>query len=353
MDRLEPVVVDLVDAVEGDGRHRVNVLSDERPPRRPAPRDAPRSNEDGGRARRGRSSDDVPSVLTRHDLVHPDGRSFHVYGRQGDWDLGRHDPATGFDPSHLHRRFDRLTGAWVLVSPTRNVRPSTTTTGAGGGPMCPLCPGGPELPGPFSWRCSTTASRRWRPTPRRSLARAAGAPRAGAAWSWCTRPTTSSTSPSCQPPAVRRRRRRVARPHRRAVGRRPRLRDGVREPRQRRRGDAPPPPRPDLRPRPRAAGDARPSSPATPATARRTASASGAGSSTTTSAASGSLTTDEHFVAAVPFAPRWPLEVHVARRPTASAGSATSTTRRRSTRRRPVRRRRPLRRAVGLRRCRT
>jgi UDPglucose--hexose-1-phosphate uridylyltransferase len=90
--------------------------------------------------------------LERRDVVHPDGRLFTLYGDIADSTLdalAAQPSDTGFDPSHLHRRYDRLTGAWVLVSPTRNVRPSTTTTGAGGGAMCPLCPGGPELPGPF------------------------------------------------------------------------------------------------------------------------------------------------------------------------------------------------------------
>lgn len=91
------------------------------------------------------------SELVRHDVVHPDGRQFHLYGRV--------DPATlraiadapaasGYDVTHLHRRFDRLTGTWVLVSPARNVRPSATTSGEAA-PACPLCPGGPELPGPY------------------------------------------------------------------------------------------------------------------------------------------------------------------------------------------------------------
>jgi len=88
-----------------------------------------------------------PSALARHDLVHPDGRYFHVYGGQGDWDLRAADPARVVD--QLHRRFDRLTGAWVLVSPTRNVRPSSTTTGDDR-PACPLCPGGGELGGGFA-----------------------------------------------------------------------------------------------------------------------------------------------------------------------------------------------------------
>ncbi len=96
-------------------------------------------------------TDAHPGELVRHDVVHPDGRQFHLYGRV--------DPATlraiadapvasGYDVTHLHRRFDRLTGTWVLVSPARNVRPSATTSGDAA-PACPLCPGGPELPGRF------------------------------------------------------------------------------------------------------------------------------------------------------------------------------------------------------------
>jgi UDPglucose--hexose-1-phosphate uridylyltransferase len=90
-------------------------------------------------------------VLARHEVIHPDGRQFLLYGDVDDATLAAlaAQPAdSGFDPSLLHRRYDRLTDAWVLVSPARNVRPSTTTTGEGG-PPCPLCPGGPELPGPF------------------------------------------------------------------------------------------------------------------------------------------------------------------------------------------------------------
>lgn len=91
------------------------------------------------------------SLLTRRDVVHPDGRMFHLYG---DVDpatviaLQSQMPVDERDLSHLHRRYDLLTGSWVLVSPARNVRPSTTLTGTGA-PTCPLCPGGPELPGSF------------------------------------------------------------------------------------------------------------------------------------------------------------------------------------------------------------
>ena len=89
--------------------------------------------------------------MRRRDVRHPDGRTFTLYGDVADSTVAaiESQPAdTGHDPSHLHRRFDRLTGSWVLVSPTRNVRPSTTTSGDAA-PVCPLCPGGPELPGPY------------------------------------------------------------------------------------------------------------------------------------------------------------------------------------------------------------
>jgi UDPglucose--hexose-1-phosphate uridylyltransferase len=92
-----------------------------------------------------------PGVLARHEVFHPDGRQFLLYGDVDASTLAAiaAQPAdSGHDPSQLHRRYDRLTGAWVLVSPARNVRPSTTTTGEGA-PPCPLCPGGPELPGTF------------------------------------------------------------------------------------------------------------------------------------------------------------------------------------------------------------
>jgi UDPglucose--hexose-1-phosphate uridylyltransferase len=89
--------------------------------------------------------------LERHEVAHPDGRQFLLYGDVEETTLraiAAQQADSGHDPSLLHRRYDRLTGAWILVSPARNVRPSTTTSGEGA-PPCPLCPGGPELPGPF------------------------------------------------------------------------------------------------------------------------------------------------------------------------------------------------------------
>ena len=86
----------------------------------------------------------------RADLVHPDGRHFHVYGEFAGT-LDGQSADTGLDVSALHRRFDRLTGSWVLVSPARNSRPGglAVPAVAGGEAICPLCPGGPELPWPY------------------------------------------------------------------------------------------------------------------------------------------------------------------------------------------------------------
>lgn len=88
-----------------------------------------------------------PSVLTtlaRHDLVHPDGRSFHVYG-----DL--HGTLAGQPADHdvagLHLRHDLLTNTWIAVSPARNARPGGTMRPSA--IECPLCPGGVELPFPY------------------------------------------------------------------------------------------------------------------------------------------------------------------------------------------------------------
>ena len=86
----------------------------------------------------------------------PDGRAFHVYGRHPDGRqfhvYGTLDGTLAVDPSaaaaSLARRFDRLTGAWVLISPARNTRPGGTVGGEHRS-VCPLCPGGAELPWPF------------------------------------------------------------------------------------------------------------------------------------------------------------------------------------------------------------
>jgi UDPglucose--hexose-1-phosphate uridylyltransferase len=86
-------------------------------------------------------------VLVRHDLRHPDGRSFTVYGDVVGT-LQDQSADTGFDVGALHRRYDRLTDTWVLVSPARNKRPGGRIAG-NATEECPLCPGGPELPWPY------------------------------------------------------------------------------------------------------------------------------------------------------------------------------------------------------------
>ena len=139
-------------------------------------------------------------MLARHEVIHPDGRQFLLYGDVDDATLAAlaAQPAdSGYDPSLLHRRYDRLTDAWVLVSPARNVRPSTTTTGEGA-PPCPLCPGGPELPGPFGLavfenRYPSMSLHAPEPLPRLATS---SVRRAGAASSSSTPLTTSSTSPT-------------------------------------------------------------------------------------------------------------------------------------------------------------
>jgi UDPglucose--hexose-1-phosphate uridylyltransferase len=89
-------------------------------------------------------------ALSRTTFVRPDGRRIHVYGEV----RGAPPPdAPRSEPTAIHLRRDELSAAWVAVSPARNVRPhSSAPTGSGvvpGSPAerfgCPLCPGGPEL----------------------------------------------------------------------------------------------------------------------------------------------------------------------------------------------------------------
>jgi UDPglucose--hexose-1-phosphate uridylyltransferase len=99
-------------------------------------------------------------MLPRHTLVGRDGRQLHVYGElRGtigpDWPM--------VQPAALQQRLDRLTGTWIAFSPARNTRPHSSDQPAAGatstkaetrptappapaGPACPLCPGGPEVP---------------------------------------------------------------------------------------------------------------------------------------------------------------------------------------------------------------
>jgi UDPglucose--hexose-1-phosphate uridylyltransferase len=88
----------------------------------------------------GRETSDRPAdglVLHRHVLPCADGRDLFIYG-----DV--HGTVTSVSPAPepvaLHKRLDRLTGAWIAVSPARNERPYS------GQQACPFCPGGAEIP---------------------------------------------------------------------------------------------------------------------------------------------------------------------------------------------------------------
>jgi len=91
-----------------------------------------------------------PLPLQRTTFIQPDGRHIHVYGEVRGTP---HPDAPRSEPTALHLRRDELSATWVAVSPARNVRPhSSAPTGSGtipGSPAeqygCPLCPGGPEL----------------------------------------------------------------------------------------------------------------------------------------------------------------------------------------------------------------
>jgi UDPglucose--hexose-1-phosphate uridylyltransferase len=83
-------------------------------------------------------------TLPRYELTHGDGRRLFVYG---DYDGSPLPPngALGAWPA-LHLRRNPLTGAFVAISPARNTRPQTAGAGAQPVAACPLCVGGPELP---------------------------------------------------------------------------------------------------------------------------------------------------------------------------------------------------------------
>ncbi len=86
----------------------------------------------------------MTSVLRRHELTRPDGRRAVVYGDLcgGFSDL----PEQREDLAGIHRRLDVLTGAWVAVSPRRNVRPLDHSDEPADTDDCPFCPGGAEIP---------------------------------------------------------------------------------------------------------------------------------------------------------------------------------------------------------------
>jgi UDPglucose--hexose-1-phosphate uridylyltransferase len=91
-----------------------------------------------------------PAPLPRTTFLRPDGRRIHVYGEVRGAPL---PDAPHAEPTALHLRRDELSASWVAVSPARNVRPHSSAPSnrgtVAGSPAarfgCPLCPGGPEL----------------------------------------------------------------------------------------------------------------------------------------------------------------------------------------------------------------
>ena len=87
--------------------------------------------------------------LERHEFVGADDRHLFVYGDlRGRFDSTTAPTPAGTEPVGLHKRFDSLTATWIAVSPARNVRPHSGAAGATDADVapCPLCPGGPEVP---------------------------------------------------------------------------------------------------------------------------------------------------------------------------------------------------------------
>lgn len=85
------------------------------------------------------------TALLRHELRDETGRRLFVYGPlQGALSPSSEDGP----PAGLHKRFDPFTRAWVAVSASRNARPNDARRDDP--PReCPLCPGGVEVPFPY------------------------------------------------------------------------------------------------------------------------------------------------------------------------------------------------------------
>jgi UDPglucose--hexose-1-phosphate uridylyltransferase len=104
----------------------------------------------------------APLPLPRTTFALPDGRRIHIYG-----EVRGAPPADAprAEPTALHMRRDQLTASWIAVSPARNVRPHSSAPSEGGtvagSPAehfgCPLCPGGPEIA--FSYEAAVFENR--------------------------------------------------------------------------------------------------------------------------------------------------------------------------------------------------
>lgn len=95
-------------------------------------------------------------MLECHTFVARDGRHLYVYGELRGTPTGQEQSA--YRPAGLHKRRDLLTGAWVAVSPTRNIRPhSRVPADDSDDATCPFCPGGAEVP--FSYEAAVFDNR--------------------------------------------------------------------------------------------------------------------------------------------------------------------------------------------------
>jgi UDPglucose--hexose-1-phosphate uridylyltransferase len=84
------------------------------------------------------------NALSRHELLHEDGRRVYAYGSLREGASLASGAETGSDG--IHKRLDLLTGDWIAVSPVRNVRPLDSAGATDDENGCPVCPGGIELP---------------------------------------------------------------------------------------------------------------------------------------------------------------------------------------------------------------
>jgi UDPglucose--hexose-1-phosphate uridylyltransferase len=94
--------------------------------------------------------------IARHDLVRSDGRRLFIYGElRGDLEG---DAIEAMPLPALQQRYDALSDTWIAISPARNKRPnSALESRTRAGAVCPLCPGGPEVP--FSYQAAVFENR--------------------------------------------------------------------------------------------------------------------------------------------------------------------------------------------------
>ena len=82
-------------------------------------------------------------MLDRLTFVTTRGRHVYIYGASRG--RPRVDDITP-EPVALQQRLDLLTDTWIAISPARNERPDSGDRGSDDSARCPLCPGGPDVP---------------------------------------------------------------------------------------------------------------------------------------------------------------------------------------------------------------